>query len=131
MAITAFLKYNKEVKLPKPISEIKKLQLSYQDSLFSFQFAALDYTIPGRNKYTYKLEGLENEWIPLNHKRDITFTRLPPGDYVFRVKGSNSDGVWNEKGASIAIIISPAFWQTWWFKLLSVILIFMILALLH
>jgi signal transduction histidine kinase len=131
VVITTFLKYNKEVKLPKPLSEIKKLKLSYQDSFFSFQFAALDYTIPKRNKYAYKLEGLENDWIPLNHKSDITFTSLPPGDYVFRVKGSNSDGVWNEKGTSIAITISPAFWQTWWFKLFVAILLLGILAFLQ
>jgi len=131
VVITAFLKYNEEVKLPKPIPEIKEIKLSYQDSFFSFRFAALDYTIPKRNKYAYKLEGLEDEWIPLNHKSDITFTSLPPGDYVFRVKGSNSDGLWNEKGASIAINISPAFWQTWWFKLFVAILLFGILVFLQ
>lgn len=131
VVITSFLKLHEEVKLGKPLSEIKELKLSHKDYLFSFKFAALEYTAPERNKYAYKLEGLNDDWIQLNNKHDITFTGLSPGDYVFRVIGSNGDEVWNEEGTSITITIRPPFWSTGWFRLLVVVLLFVILAILY
>jgi ligand-binding sensor domain-containing protein/signal transduction histidine kinase len=132
VVITSVSKLNKEVKPGHhPLSEIKELKLSHNDFLFSFKFAALEYTAPGRNRYAYKLEGLNDDWIQLNHKHDITFTGLAHGEYVFRVKGSNNDGVWNEEGASIAITIRPPFWLTGWFRLLVIVLLFVILAFLY
>jgi ligand-binding sensor domain-containing protein/signal transduction histidine kinase len=131
VVITSFLKLNKEVRPGKPLAEIKELKLSHKDYLFSFKFAALEYTAPERNKYAYKLEGLNDDWIQLNNKHDITFTGLSPGDYVFRVIGSNCDGVWNEEGASIAITIRPPIWMTGWFRALAVVLLFVILAFLY
>jgi ligand-binding sensor domain-containing protein/signal transduction histidine kinase len=128
IVITSFLKLNEEVKLEKPVSEIKQLELSYNDRLFSFKFAALEYTAPERNKYAYRLEGFKDEWIQLDEKHEITFTRLPPGDYVLWVKGSNSDGVWNEEGTSIAILIRPPFYRSVWFMVMGGILLVAVLA---
>lgn len=120
VVITEFKVLNREDFQPeKSILETKKLRLSYKDT-FSFEFAALNYTASVKNQYAYKLEkeGSDNKWIQLNHKRDITFSTLSPGEYMFRVKGSNNDGVWNEVGTSIKLIITPPFWSTWWFRVL-------------
>ncbi len=124
VVITAFLKLNKEVKLEKPISELEEVQVSYRNSSFSFEFAALDYTAPERNKYAYKMENFNDEFIFTDaKKRFATYTNLPSGDYVFRVKGTNYDGKWNEEGTSIRIRIIPPLWDTLWFRILFFILI--------
>lgn len=118
VVITNFiLLTNRDFKLGKSILETKELRLSYKDT-FSFEFAALNYTASAKNQYAYELEPHDDNWIQLNHKRDITFSTLSPGEYVFRVKGSNNDGVWNDVGTSIKLIITPPFWSTWWFRVL-------------
>jgi PAS domain S-box-containing protein len=109
--------------LQKPISETAAITLSHQDKVFSFEFAALSYVHPEKNQYAYKLEGFDKEWIYLGARRFVTYTNLDPGAYVFRVKGSNNDGLWNEQGASVTITITPPFWETWWFRTSTVLLI--------
>jgi DNA-binding NtrC family response regulator len=117
VVITSFLKFNKEVKLTQSISDMTELQLSYKDYVFSFEFAALDYTTPVKNRYAYKMEGLDNKWIFTgSDRRYATYTTLPSGGYLFRVKGSNNDGIWNEIGTSLHVTIVPPFWQTIWFR---------------
>ena len=102
----------------------KVLRLSYEDYVFSFEFAALDYTAPEKNQYAYKMEGLDEDWVYRDaKKRFATYTTLAPGRYVFRVRGSNDDGVWNEEGTSLTIIITPPFWKTWWFILLCTLIL--------
>jgi DNA-binding NtrC family response regulator len=124
IVITGFFKLNKEVKLEKPISRVAELNLSYKDYVFSFEFAALDYTAPVKNGYAYKMEALDEEWIYTDsRKRFATYTTLAPGSYLFKVKGSNNDGLWNEEGTSIQIIIHPPFWKTWWFRSLVILAI--------
>lgn len=100
--------------LKEVISRSKELNLTYRQNIFSFQFAALDYSAPSRNQYAYKMDGFNEEWIPANETRTATFTNLPPGDYRFRVKAANNDGIWNEEGASLAIHVTPPPWRTWW-----------------
>jgi hypothetical protein len=96
-----------------------ELRLSYRDYVFAFEFAALDYSAPPKNRYAYKMEGLDRDWIYTSAaKRYANYTTLPPGRYIFRVKGSNSDGVWNENAISLKVAISPPFWNTWWFRAL-------------
>jgi signal transduction histidine kinase/ligand-binding sensor domain-containing protein/DNA-binding response OmpR family regulator len=131
VVITDFQVLNKSVKisqrentpLRKHISETKEIVLSYSDRIFSFEYAALDYNVPERNQYAYMMEGFDQNWVTSGTKRFATYTNLDPGEYIFRVKGSNSDGVWNEKGASIKIIITPPWWLTWWAYTLYVVLI--------
>ena len=114
--------------LKKAISETKDLVLSYKHYVFSFDFAALDFTAPSKNKYECKMEGFETDWVHRNSsKRFVTYTNLKPGKYVFRVKGSNNDGVWNEQGVSVRIVIIPPFWQTWLFRHV-IFLVFAILS---
>ena len=98
--------------------------LSYDDNFFSFEFAALDFSNPQKNKYAYKLENFDNHWNYCDaYKRFASYTRVPPGIYDFKLKGSNSDGLWNTAGISITIIITPPWWRTWWFRLGSLLLI--------
>ena len=92
------------------------LVLSYADALFSIRFAALDYTNPQKNNYAYMLEGFNRQWTLAGLKREATYTNIGPGEYLFRMKGSNNDGVWNETGTSLRIIITPPWWGTWWFR---------------
>ena len=123
--ITGFQIFNKSVQtgtkdslLPISISEAKEITLSYTQSVFSFEFAALNYTLPEKNQYAYKLEGFDKNWYYAGFKRTATYTNLDPGKYVFLVKASNNDGVWNTKGTAVTIFITPPFWQTWWFRTL-------------
>ena len=93
-----------------------RITLRYDQEVFRLRFAALSFTSPQKNHYAYKLEGFDHEWRYTNASdRSATYTKLTPGDYIFRVKASNNDGVWNEQGASLAITIVPPWWQTWWF----------------
>ncbi len=120
VAITGFFKFNKEARLSPSLAATDELQLSYKDYVFSFEFAALDYTAPMKNQYAYKMEGLDRDWIFTDaKKRFATYTKLAPGAYTFRVKGSNNDGRWNETGASLAVRIHPPFWKTVWFQALA------------
>ncbi|HEX9615178.1 MAG TPA: two-component regulator propeller domain-containing protein, partial [Bacteroidota bacterium] len=99
-----------------PIEYAKKISLSYRENVFSFVFAALEFTNPGKNRFAYIMEGFDESWIDAGNTREATYTNLDPGDYVFRVRASNCDGIWNEEGASILIAITPPFWGTWWFR---------------
>ena len=99
------------------------MELSYQDRVISFEFAALDFTAPQKNRYRYMLEGFDTEWTEVgSDRRLVTYTNLGPGKYVFRVLGSNHDGTWNDQGAALALTITPPWWETIWFRLLLVLL---------
>jgi signal transduction histidine kinase len=118
VVITAFKKFDRPVVFDTAISEKKVLELSYKDNAISFEFVALNFTDPENNQYAYKLEGFDEDWTYCGTRRFAGYTNLDGGDYVFKVKGSNNDGVWNEEGTSIAVIIFPPFWKTWWFTTL-------------
>jgi diguanylate cyclase (GGDEF)-like protein/PAS domain S-box-containing protein len=124
VVLTSLRVFNEPAKTSAAISTLDEVTLSHTDKVFSFEFAALDYTLPRRNQYAYRMEGFSDRWIQLGGKRDLTFTNLDPGTYLFRVKASNSDGVWNEAStAALKVIIPPPFWGTWWFRGLSVALV--------
>ncbi|AUD04661.1 ligand-binding sensor domain-containing protein [Spirosoma pollinicola] len=121
--LTDFQLFNQSVRvgdgqsvLTKPISDTRDITLSYQQSVLSFGFAALNYTVPEKNQYAYKLEGFDQHWIRSGTQRRATYTNLDPGDYVFRVKGANNDGVWNQTGTFVRLHIIPPVWQTTWFE---------------
>lgn len=128
--ITDFQIFNKSV-LPQEkrsplnadISFTDKVELTYKQSSISFTFAALNYVITRNNQYYYKLDGLDASWIKAGMERKASYTNLNPGSYTFRVKGSNNDGVWNNTGANITIIIEPPFWGTVWFKMMLFLII--------
>jgi signal transduction histidine kinase/ligand-binding sensor domain-containing protein/DNA-binding response OmpR family regulator len=100
--------------LQKTISETEQIILSYDDDVITFEFAALDYSAPEKNQYAYKLENFNEDWIYSGSVRTATYTNLSPGEYIFRVKGSNNDGIWNEKGIALTVIVAPPWWGTWW-----------------
>lgn len=106
--------------LPR-VSGIDTLVLSYNDAVFSFSFASLDFTNPLKNRYAFMLEGFDPDWRHAGSRREATYTNIDPGEYTFRVKGSNNDGIWNDAGASLVIIITPPWWGTWWFRGILVI----------
>jgi ligand-binding sensor domain-containing protein len=108
------------VLLTRPIEYTDRLQLSYRENVVTFEFAALHFAAPEKNRYSYRLEGFGEAWILARaDRRSATFTGLSPGSYLFRVKGANADGVWNETGAAIRLVILPPVWATWWFRLLA------------
>jgi signal transduction histidine kinase/ligand-binding sensor domain-containing protein/AraC-like DNA-binding protein len=109
--------------IAQPIDEAKEIKLSYKESVFSLEFAALNYTSPEKNQYAYKLEGFDDRWNIVGPQRKATYTNLDAGNYILRVKATNNDGIWNEQGNSIRITITPPFWKTWWAKIIYVVLL--------
>lgn len=118
VVITAFRVFEKPLVVYPAIARGETLTFPYTDNYFSFEYAALDYTAPRKNQYAYMLEGLNSDWIYAGTRRFVSYTHLDPGDYMFRVKGSNSDGIWNDHGAALRFRITPPFWATWWFRAL-------------
>jgi ligand-binding sensor domain-containing protein/signal transduction histidine kinase len=134
IVITSLKIFNKPVPicaksvLKKAIPYVDSLTLSYRDNIFSFEFAALSYANSQKNRYRYRLEGLEPGWNEVDSKHRLaTYTNLDPGKYVFRVQGSNSDGVWNEEGVTLPIVITPPWWNTSWFRALCAALLLALL----
>ena len=109
--------------LPKALNQMEELELSYKDNVFSLLYASLSYCTPQRNKYAYKLEGFDKEWNYVGSQNKATYTNLPAGTYTFRVKASNNDGIWNEKGTSLKITIHPPFYLSTASKLLYFVLV--------
>lgn len=104
-----------ESPLKKEISYTNAIELTYLQNDFAFEFAALNYVNAERNRYKYRLEPYERQWIETNASNRIArYTNIDPGTYTFHVIGSNNDGVWNEEGTRITILITPPWWQTWW-----------------
>ena len=129
--LTDFLIFNKPVPiggkdavLTENIRTIKELILSYEHSVISFEFAALNFNMPEKNQYAYQLQGFDQDWIYSGTTRKATYTNLDPGRYIFRVKASNNDGLWNETGTSLSLYVSPPFWQTFWFRAIIIIVAF-------
>jgi signal transduction histidine kinase/ligand-binding sensor domain-containing protein len=99
------------------------ISLGPTQNFITIEFAALNFSNSRKNQYRYQLEGIDPGWVQAGHNRTANYTKLPPGAYVFRVKGSNDDGIWNERGASMRILIRPPYWATWWFRLLLISLL--------
>ena len=135
--ITDFQIFNKPVLYAVPgaqfqthISEAKEIKLNWDQSVFSLSFAAINYIHPKKNQYSYIMEGFEKAWNYTDaSRRYVTYTNLDPGEYTFRVRATNNDGIWNKEGTSLKIIILPPFWKTLWFKtfILSIAVIIIIL----
>lgn len=101
----------------------REIRLSHKDRFIAFEFSALDFAAPEKNHYMYQLQGFDKDWIFAGNRRFVNYTNLDPGDYIFRVKGSNSDGLWNKEYLQIPVMISPPFWKTGWFVFLSILLL--------
>lgn len=127
VVITDFSVFNKPLTpdgsvLKEGISDTKEITLSYDQFIFSFEFAALNFSNPEKNEYAYKLEGFEEDWNYVGNRRFASYSNIPSGNnYVFKVKGSNDDGVWNPEPTAVNIYITPPYWETIWFRSLLVI----------
>jgi ligand-binding sensor domain-containing protein len=118
VVLTDFQIFNRSVNMDKQV------HLSYDQSVFTIKFAALNYRASEKNQYAYMMQGFDKTWNYVDSKRRFaTYTNLDAGEYSFKVKASNNDGLWNQTGASIKIIITPPWWQTWWAYLLYSIVI--------
>ncbi len=102
--------------LAKSITVTSSLTLNHSQNIFSFEFSALSFADPQRNRYRYRLEGLETKWNQTDStRRFVTYTTIPSGRYVFQVQGSNNRGIWNENGVGLHLLILPPWWRRWWF----------------
>lgn len=122
VVLTAYRKFNE--RQPVELQNGDTIRLSYDENFFSFEISALDFTNPSKNKYKYFLEGVDNDWIRTDaNDRLAEYKNVPPGTYVFYANGSNNDGIWNEEGVVLTIIIHPPWYATWWFRLFVILLI--------
>jgi diguanylate cyclase (GGDEF)-like protein len=114
VVLTAFLKQNAPVRLDGPVHALERIDLAYNDDVVTFEFAALDFAAPERNRYSYKLEGFDADWIELGNVHRITFTDLDAGGYTLRVRATNNDGVASADDLTLAIGVESPPWRTWW-----------------
>ena len=102
-----------------PLDAARSVTLGPRDAMFTIEFAGLHFADPQRNRYTYQLEGFDPQWVNTDSgRRFATYTNLDPGRYVFRIRASNKDGIWNNEPVALEVVITPPFWKQWWFRLL-------------
>lgn len=128
--LTEFQLFNKIVQpgrnkiLPRSIENLTLLKLTNEEKVFTLGFVALNYRNPSKNRYAYKMENFDEDWIyTTSERRFATYSNLKSGEYTFRVKAANNDGLWNEKETQLKIIILPPFWETWWFYALCIAMV--------
>lgn len=109
--------------LNKSISYADEIRLNYKENTFTIEFATLVLKDPSKNKYEYMLENYDKQWSKVSHSNTATYKNLSPGKYIFRVKGSNSDGVWNDEATVLKIVITPPFWKAWYAYLFYALLL--------
>lgn len=121
IVITGFQIFNKPVKigndspLQKPIEFCDEIILNHDQNVLTFEFSALEYTNPRNNIYQYKMEGIDPDWVNTTaERRFASYTQIDPGEYKFKVRGSNNDGIWSKNEAAINVIILPPWWKTYW-----------------
>jgi diguanylate cyclase (GGDEF)-like protein len=114
IALTGFFNNNDSIKSDLPVDDHDGIEISWKDNTVAFEFAALDYALPSENRYMYKLEGFDREWIDLGNRRRVTYTDLNDGHYLLRVRAANSAGIWNEAGYTLPVKVTAAPWDTWW-----------------
>lgn len=123
VVLTSFKVFNKEKKLDYDFAFVKEININPDETLFSLEFAALNYYQTNKNMYKYKLIGFNDNWIELGNKRDVTFTNLAPGQYVLEVIAANNDGVWNTHGLTLKINVLTPFYKSWGFIFVVIIIV--------
>ncbi|MFK7949309.1 MAG: two-component regulator propeller domain-containing protein [Saprospiraceae bacterium] len=121
--ITGFNVFNKALALENDIAITKTITLQPGQNYFTIDFAALNFTQSSDNMYAYKLEGFNDDWIECGTQKSVSFSNLDGGKYTFRVKAMNNDGIWNEEGIQLEIVVIPPFWQRTWFKIMLILLL--------
>jgi signal transduction histidine kinase len=123
LVFTAFHKTKGTTKEYVNLEVSDEVVLKFNVTSFTIEFAALEYTNPQKNNYSYQMEGISDEWVDIGNRKFVPFSGLPPGKYTFKVKGSNNDGVWNDKEISISIIILPPWWESIYAYIIYLVLI--------
>jgi signal transduction histidine kinase/serine phosphatase RsbU (regulator of sigma subunit)/ligand-binding sensor domain-containing protein len=123
VVLTSFRKLAPNADTVRIFDGIERFVVRHRDVGFAFEFAALDYSSPGRTRYAYRLDGFDEDWIESGNRRFASYTNLDGGTYTFRVRGTNADGIWNEEGASVEIVVVPPPWKTWWAYTLYVLMV--------
>jgi PAS domain S-box-containing protein len=118
VVLTDFLTFNQSKDLASLPWRVAEISVGYRDSVIAFDFAALDYTAPNKNRFQYMLEGFDAQWIDAKTNHYASYTNLDPGRYVFRARGSNNDGLWNLEGLRVGLYVPPPPWRSWWAHLL-------------
>jgi ligand-binding sensor domain-containing protein len=118
LLLTAFRVFDKDYSDSVNINYLKKINLSWRQNFFSFEFASTDFSQPQKNEYAYRLKGYDDDWTYLDNRHSGSYTGVPPGDYVLEAK-SGREGFWQEPGVQLGIYIKPPFWATWWFRSLA------------
>jgi ligand-binding sensor domain-containing protein len=106
-----------------PVYKDTVIYLKYDENYISFSYVALNYTQSFKNRYSYKLDGLDKKWVDAADRRFATYANIGSGTYTFHVKASNNNGVWNETGAKVTFIIDPPWWNTWWFYAFAIVFV--------
>ncbi|WP_183578376.1 two-component regulator propeller domain-containing protein [Mucilaginibacter sp. X5P1] len=137
LVLTGFLLFNETVQagakspLKQDISVTKSITLPYDQAVISFEFAALDYGSPTKKFYAYRLEGFDKGWNLVGNKNSATYTNLPPGDYVLKVRVQNDEKQWSSSEIRLSLTIVPPFWLTWWFEALVCIVVIAVVYLIY
>jgi diguanylate cyclase (GGDEF)-like protein len=128
VVLTDVLKLNAPLGGRTPPDALTEAHFGYRDSVLTFKFAALDFTAPSENRYQYRLDGFDSEWVDAGQNRQVTYTNLAGGRYAFHVRAANSDGAWSGDHVALRIVIDPPPWATWWAYALYTILFGLALA---
>jgi signal transduction histidine kinase/CheY-like chemotaxis protein/ligand-binding sensor domain-containing protein len=133
LVITSFQVLNKSLSIAKnssdnsplkqDISDTRAITLTHKQSVISLEYTALDFSSADRKEYAFKLDGFDPEWNYVGSRNTASYTNLPPGEYLFKLKYKNSSGLWSPAKGALLITIIPPFWLTWWFKLLAILFI--------
>ena len=115
VVLTALKQGGEDILIGKALENLDEITLDRSNNNFEFEFAALNYSHPEKSQYAYILEGFDENWNFIGKNRNGRYTNLPGGTYTLRLKATNSDGIWNENGASVTVKVVPPFWETWWF----------------
>ncbi len=115
LVLTGFYKLGTRIDFDRDIADVSTIELNQGENVFSFEYAALNFSTPSRHRYAYMMEGIDNDWIYAGARRSVNYAYVPSGTYVFRVKTSHLSGLWNDNQIVVQVRIHPPFWATWWF----------------
>ncbi|WP_027126162.1 hybrid sensor histidine kinase/response regulator transcription factor [Gelidibacter mesophilus] len=108
--------------IPHPINQLDEIKLKHDQNFFTFHFTGINFTNAAKNEYSYRLVGVDEQWINSNKERKAPYTNIPPGDYEFQIKASNNDGLWNSHIKTIKVLVASPWWATIWVKSIFILL---------
>ncbi|MGE5123293.1 MAG: triple tyrosine motif-containing protein, partial [Acidobacteriaceae bacterium] len=123
VVLTRLTQAGEPLEAEQNVDTLREVTLSWPHNYFEFEFAALSYSNPEKNRFAYYLENFDQDWVTSSAYNFGRYTNLPGGTYTLHIKGSNNDGLWNESGAALTLTVVPAIWQTWWFRGIGIALV--------